>query len=98
MAEICTERHRCWHQVRHQTGSARVLDRTEVTVLIASEGWQSGRMRRSWNLAAILLSLQLRPQQIPALVTALREGSGGHGAGASRSTRVRRSIFIASRR
>ena len=29
---------------------------------------------------ALLLSLQLRPQQIPALVTALREGSGGHGA------------------
>ena len=48
--------------------------------MIAPEGWQSGRMRRSWNLAAILLNLQLRPQQIPALVTALREGPGGHGA------------------
>ena len=31
-------------------------------------------------LAAILLSLQLRPQQIPALVTTFREGSGGRGA------------------
>ena len=29
---------------------------------------------------AILLNLQLRPQQIPALVAALHEGSGGRGA------------------
>ena len=32
------------------------------------------------SLSRTFLSLQLRPQQIPAFATALREGAGGRGA------------------
>ena len=51
VALTCRELHRCWHQIWHQTGSARVTRRAERPMFIAVS--HSGGVAE-WSNAAVL--------------------------------------------